>query len=95
MVTLLYGGKFLRDKIFADFAVDLTSVKIKSANQAFSLFYHMTVASICGNFICRPVKISHYTVSLFLGIRAPNSSIDVDPAESAGTQPRLINLLID
>ena len=32
MSLLQYGEKFLRDKIFADFAVGLTSAKIKFAN---------------------------------------------------------------
>ena len=48
-----YSGKFLWDKIFTDFTVGQTSTKIKSANWAFSWFYHAIAASIRENFVCK------------------------------------------
>ena len=51
-LNILYSRNFLRDRIFADFTVGLTSAKMKSANKTFSWFYHAIVASICESFVC-------------------------------------------
>ena len=51
-IVIPYSGKYLQDKIFTNFAVCLTSAKILSVNEAFSLFCRVILASIRENFIC-------------------------------------------
>ena len=70
-----------------DFAVGLTSVKIKSVNLVFSLFYSVTVASIRENFICEfsflepSAKIlSHENFSLY-GIYTKHCIVQQDYLE--------------